>query len=96
MPGVRVAMGEADWDELTRATNPKNERLPRRDIAVKDGDTITLGSTTVKLHLLGGHTPARSAWTSRSTTPDDRTARSCSAGPHLVRAVRPPNSSSPA
>jgi metallo-beta-lactamase class B len=25
---------------------------------VKDGDTITVGSTTVKLHVLGGHTPA--------------------------------------
>ena len=32
--------------------------LPRRDIAVKDGDTITLGSTTITLHVLGGHTPA--------------------------------------
>jgi metallo-beta-lactamase class B len=51
-------MGDADWDALTRAPNPNNERLPRRDIAVKDGDTIRLGSTTVTLHVLGGHTPA--------------------------------------
>ena len=58
LPGVRLAMGEADWDALARAPNPNNERLPRRDIAVKDGDTITLGSTTVKLHVVGGHTPA--------------------------------------
>jgi metallo-beta-lactamase class B len=58
LPGVRLAMGEADWDALTRAPNPNNERLPRRDIAVKDGDTIRLGSTTVTLHVLGGHTPA--------------------------------------
>jgi metallo-beta-lactamase class B len=57
LPGVRVAMGEADWDELMRVPNPKNERLPRRDIAVKNGDTISLGSTTVTLHELGGHTP---------------------------------------
>ena len=56
--GPRLAMGDADWDALTRAPNPKNERLPRRDIAVKDGDTITLGSTTIRLHVLGGHTPA--------------------------------------
>jgi metallo-beta-lactamase class B len=58
MPGVRVAMGDADWDALTRAPNPNNERLPRRDIAVKDGDTITVGSTTITLHVVGGHTPA--------------------------------------
>jgi len=56
--GPRLAMGDADWDALTRAPNPNNERLPRRDIAVKDGDTIRLGSTTVTLHVLGGHTPA--------------------------------------
>ena len=56
--GPRLAMGAADWDALTRAPNPNNERLPRRDIAVKDGDTITLGSTTITLHVLGGHTPA--------------------------------------
>jgi metallo-beta-lactamase class B len=58
LPGVRVAMGDADWDALARVPNPNNERLPHRDIALKDGDTITLGSTTVTLHVLGGHTPA--------------------------------------
>ena len=56
--GPRLAMGEADWDALTRVPNPNNERLPRRDMAVTDGDTIRLGSTTVTLHVLGGHTPA--------------------------------------
>ena len=54
---MRLAMGDADWDALAKAPNPNNERLPRRDIAVKDGDTITVGSTTIKLHVLGGHTP---------------------------------------
>jgi hypothetical protein len=37
---------------------PIKSGCPRRDIAVKDGDTITLGSTTIKLHVVGGHTPA--------------------------------------
>ena len=58
LPGVRLAMGAADWDALARVENPNNERLPRRDVAVKDGDTITVGSTTIKLHVLGGPTPA--------------------------------------
>jgi metallo-beta-lactamase class B len=58
MYGPRLAMGAADWDALASAPNPNNERLPRRDMAVQDGDTIALGSTTVKLHVLGGHTPA--------------------------------------
>ena len=43
--------------ERPRAPNPRGERRPRRDIGVKDGDFITLGTTTVKLHVLGGHTP---------------------------------------
>ena len=58
LPGVRLAMGESDWDALARAPNPNNERLPRRDVALKDGDTITVGSTTIRIHVLGGHTPA--------------------------------------
>jgi metallo-beta-lactamase class B len=58
LPGVRLVMGDADWDALARAPNPNNERLPRRDVAVKDGDTVTVGTTTIKLHVLGGHTPA--------------------------------------
>lgn len=58
LPGVRLAMGDADWEALTRVANPNGERLPRRDIAVKDGDTVTVGSTTITLHVLGGHTPA--------------------------------------
>jgi metallo-beta-lactamase class B len=58
LPGVRLVMGDADWDALAKAPNPNNERLPRRDVAVKDGDTVTVGSTTIRLHVLGGHTPA--------------------------------------
>jgi metallo-beta-lactamase class B len=58
LPGVRLAMGDADWDAVARVPNPNQERLPRRDIAVNDGDTVTVGSTTIELHVLGGHTPA--------------------------------------
>ena len=30
---------------------------PRRDMVLKDGDTVTLGRTTVKVHVTPGHTP---------------------------------------
>ena len=58
LPGVRLAMGAADWDALAEVPNPNHERLPRRDIAINDGDTVTVGSTAIKLHVMGGHTPA--------------------------------------
>jgi len=57
LTGARLAMGAADWDALARVPNPRNERLPRPDVAVKDGDAITVGSTTVRLQVMGGHTP---------------------------------------
>jgi len=45
--GARVAMAEGDW-VMSKLT---------RDIVVKDGDTIKLGDTTLKLYLTPGHTP---------------------------------------
>ena len=55
----RVAMGDADWTMLE--TNPDFptpmwEPAPKRDISVKDGDTITLGDTTVTMYITPGHT----------------------------------------
>jgi metallo-beta-lactamase class B len=47
LTGARVAMAEGDW---------AMSKLPR-DIVVKDGDTIKLGDTTLKLYLTPGHTP---------------------------------------
>ena len=58
--GARVAMGEADWAAIAEATAPGQQvrvRPPKRDIALKDGDTIKLGSTTLKFHATPGHTP---------------------------------------
>ena len=57
LTGAHLVMGAADWDALAGAPNPNNERLPNRDVAVKDGDTITVGSTTLTLRVMGGHTP---------------------------------------
>jgi len=54
--GPSVGMIEGDWNAL--ADNPSDRaRVPRRDIVFTDGDTLTLGDTTLKFHALPGHTP---------------------------------------
>src|ERR1700761_188305 len=57
----RIVMSEIDWKVFEDpAFNPKRIPLfdppPKRDMAVKDGDTITLGDTTLKLYVIPGHT----------------------------------------
>lgn len=51
--GARVLMGEEDWDLLDQQ-NPTWK--PRRDMVVTDGQKLTLGDTTLTLHLTPGHT----------------------------------------
>jgi metallo-beta-lactamase class B len=61
--GARVVAVAEDWamiDELdgrTSRRDPKPNRMPKRDMVVKDGDTLTLGNQTLKFHQLPGHTP---------------------------------------
>ena len=47
-------MSAADWDLLdaARADFPK----PRRDMVATDGQKLTLGDTTLTLHITPGHT----------------------------------------
>ena len=52
---ARVVMSKEDWDFADR-TIPERIR-PKRDIEAKDGDTLTLGDTTIAMHLTPGHTP---------------------------------------
>ncbi len=57
----RIVMSEIDWKVFEDpAFNPKRIPLfdppPKRDMAVNDGDTITLGDTTIKLYVIPGHT----------------------------------------
>jgi metallo-beta-lactamase class B len=61
----RVVMSEIDWGVLDEAQkdplfgtklNPLFSKPPKRDLAVKDGDTIMLGGTTLKLYVIPGHT----------------------------------------
>lgn len=58
--GARVAMAEGDWAMVEQPPTGRGGarfRAPRRDIVVRDGDTITLDKTTLKLYVTPGHTP---------------------------------------
>lgn len=57
----RVVMSEQDWLELEKPklefSNPSWGQPPKRDMAVNDGDLLTLGDTRVQLYVTPGHTP---------------------------------------
>lgn len=53
--GARVVMSAADWDYL--ASDPGRWTKAKRDIVATDGYKLTLGDTTLTLHLTPGHTP---------------------------------------
>src|SRR6185436_14242379 len=52
--GARIVMSAADWDlmDATKAAYLK----PSRDVVATDGQRLTLGDTTITLHLTPGHT----------------------------------------
>jgi metallo-beta-lactamase class B len=52
---ARLVMSKEDWDLADRSI-PERIR-PKRDIEAKDGDTLTVGDTTIKMYLTPGHTP---------------------------------------
>ena len=49
----RIVMSGPDWDVIDRLPGTK----PSRDMVATDGQTITLGDTTVTLYVTPGHTP---------------------------------------
>lgn len=53
--GARVVMSAADWDLIAAQTSMPGG-VPRRDIVARDGDAVTLGTTTVQMVLTPGHT----------------------------------------
>jgi metallo-beta-lactamase class B len=56
--GARVIMGEPDWDHiLTWPQIGLPAPIPAKDRGVVDGDTLTLGDTTVRFVATPGHTP---------------------------------------
>ena len=50
---TRILMSAPDWDVIDRLGGTK----PARDMVATDGQTLTLGDTTVTLHVTPGHTP---------------------------------------
>src|SRR3989442_5556896 len=52
----RVLMSGADWDFIG-ASPQRNRELPMRDISITDGQTLTLGDTTLTMMITPGHTP---------------------------------------
>lgn len=59
--GAHVVMSDIDWAVFDDPKfDPKRIPLfdppPKRDVVVKDGETLKLGSTTLTFHLIPGHT----------------------------------------
>jgi metallo-beta-lactamase class B len=68
LSGARVATLEEDWQLIEAAyrtpDNPNRSRGPVlvRDLVIKEGDTITLGKTSMKVYKLPGHTPGSASF----------------------------------
>ena len=66
LSGARVALTEGDWnfmEQQAKARPPKaGDEPPARDMVLKEGDTITLGDTKIKVYVLPGHTPGSPAY----------------------------------
>jgi metallo-beta-lactamase class B len=50
-------MSAADWEFAEKSPRLPAAIKPRRDVVVADGDKLTLGDTTLSIHLTPGHTP---------------------------------------
>ncbi len=53
--GARVVAVAEDWKMIEEAGS--RSRVPKRDMVVKEGDTLSLGGQTFKFHQTPGHTP---------------------------------------
>jgi metallo-beta-lactamase class B len=63
LTGAPVYATEEDWKLIEQAASRPGRngapppRAPKRDRVIHDGDTLTLGDTTLKLYVTPGHTP---------------------------------------
>jgi metallo-beta-lactamase class B len=59
-PGVRIGASAGDWQEMEqqmKALPAGSKQIPfARDLVITDGQTITLGDTTMKFYVLPGRT----------------------------------------
>jgi metallo-beta-lactamase class B len=55
--GTRIVMSAADWDVIDRLGGTKPARDSVTSMVATDGQRLTLGDTTVTLHVTPGHTP---------------------------------------
>jgi metallo-beta-lactamase class B len=53
--GARVIMSDPEWNTLAKNSEPWPK--PTRDLVASDGQKLTLGDTTLTLHVTPGHTP---------------------------------------
>jgi metallo-beta-lactamase class B len=65
---ARVAALEEDWQLIEAAgktpgrDNAPPPQIPMRDMVIKDGDTVTLGNTSLKVYKMPGHTPGSASF----------------------------------
>lgn len=61
LSGARVGMLDPDWQAMAQAALPTATRaalaVPKRDLVLKEGDTLTLGNTVLEFSQHPGHTP---------------------------------------
>jgi metallo-beta-lactamase class B len=55
--GTRVVMSAADWDVIDRLSGTKPARASATSVVATDGQSLTLGDTTITLYVTPGHTP---------------------------------------
>jgi metallo-beta-lactamase class B len=53
LSGARIALTDADWKLIEGGRG----NGPSRDMVIREGETLTLGDTTVKFYVTPGHTP---------------------------------------
>jgi metallo-beta-lactamase class B len=52
---ARILTSEADWNIIAKSTDAAPEIKPRKDMAVKDGQKLVLGDTTLTIYITPGN-----------------------------------------
>ncbi|MEK7794568.1 MAG: MBL fold metallo-hydrolase [Candidatus Hydrogenedentota bacterium] len=57
LSGARIGMADDDWSMFLEGRGGSGYETVPKDLVVNDGDSITLGDTTLKFYVTPGHTP---------------------------------------